>query len=115
VAEKMPVTGGSSLIARLSTSGIPPFSGFWSKLIIILALWTSHDYLFAAIAIFASIITLAYFLSLQRRVFFGVLNEKFMGIKEAGFVFPSILFSAMIIIVGVLFPLFSEHFLFSLM
>ena len=35
--QKMPVTGSTNFIGILSISGIPPFSGFWSKLLIILA------------------------------------------------------------------------------
>ena len=37
ISDKMPVTGTTSVIAFLSTAGIPPLSGFWSKLIIIIA------------------------------------------------------------------------------
>ena len=36
---RMPVTGTTSILAFLSTAGIPPLSGFWSKLIIIIAVW----------------------------------------------------------------------------
>jgi multicomponent Na+:H+ antiporter subunit D len=39
---RMPVTGFSSIAAFLSTAGIPPFAGFWSKLLIIMALWNSN-------------------------------------------------------------------------
>ena len=70
LAAKMPVTGVTSVIACLSAAGIPPLSGFWSKLIIIIALWMSGYYVYAVIAILASVLTLSYMLSLQRRVFF---------------------------------------------
>jgi len=84
IADRMPVTGLTSAIAFLSTAGIPPLSGFWSKLIIIVALWVSGHQAYAAIAILASIITLAYFLAMQRRVFFGKLAVGLENIEEAG-------------------------------
>jgi proton-translocating NADH-quinone oxidoreductase chain N len=64
-------TGFTSLIGMLSTAGIPPLSGFWSKLIIIIALFSSGRFVYAGIALLASILTLAYFLTFQRRVFFS--------------------------------------------
>ncbi|MCK4994538.1 MAG: NADH/ubiquinone/plastoquinone (complex I) [Candidatus Omnitrophica bacterium] len=35
----MPLTKGASVIGALSVIGIPPFNGFWSKMIIITAAW----------------------------------------------------------------------------
>ncbi|MBF0522943.1 MAG: NADH-quinone oxidoreductase subunit L [Candidatus Omnitrophica bacterium] len=87
LAKKMPVTGTTSILASLSCAGIPPLAGFWSKLLIIVALWMGKFYAFAIIAALASILTLAYFLSLQRRVFFGKLREDLAHIKESGFGF----------------------------
>ena len=43
ISAKMPVTGTTSVIAFLSTAGVPPLSGFWSKLLIIVGLWQAHD------------------------------------------------------------------------
>ncbi|MDP6686068.1 MAG: proton-conducting transporter membrane subunit, partial [Candidatus Omnitrophota bacterium] len=55
--EKMPVTANTSLIASLSISGIPPFNGFWSKLIIIVACVQAQHFAYAFWAVFASILT----------------------------------------------------------
>jgi proton-translocating NADH-quinone oxidoreductase chain N len=106
LAERMPLTGITSLIGALSTAGIPPLSGFWSKLIIILSLWISGYHAYALIALIASVITLAYFLSMQRRVFWGRVGGEFSHVKEAGFglAFPSIVLAALIIAIGLLFP-----------
>jgi multicomponent Na+:H+ antiporter subunit D len=106
LAEKMPITGLTSLLAVLSASGIPPLSGFWSKLIIIMALWISGYYFYAAVAMAASVITLAYLLSMQRRVFFGRTGSEFHNIKEAGFklVFPALILALLIVAIGLLFP-----------
>lgn len=104
---KMPVTSFSSLTAFLSTAGIPPFAGFWSKLLIIMALWVNKQEIFAAIALFASIFTAVYFLVMQKKVFFGKLPEKFAEIKDIGgsIKFAQIILTVVTISVGVAFPL----------
>ncbi|MFB0526348.1 MAG: complex I subunit 5 family protein, partial [bacterium] len=58
LTSKMPVTGYSSLVGSMSISGIPPFSGFWSKLLIILAAIEAKHFIFASIAVLVSILTL---------------------------------------------------------
>ncbi len=106
LSAKMPVTSTTCLISSLSTAGMPPLAGFWSKLIIVLALWASGNYGYAALAVIAGILTLAYFISMQRRVFFGNIKEEFAGIKEPGFglLLPACLLSAITIGLGLVFP-----------
>ncbi|MBP7176691.1 MAG: hypothetical protein KBA53_10845 [Thermoclostridium sp.] len=104
--KKMPVTGFSSIAAFLSTTGIPPFAGFWSKLLIILALWNRNMNIFAGIALFSSIFTAVYFLRLQRKVFFGKPNEKYADLKEVNgsIRFAEILLTVIMIAAGLAFP-----------
>jgi multicomponent Na+:H+ antiporter subunit D len=71
LAKSMPVTSATSFVASLSISGIPPFNGFFSKLIIIIAAVMAHFYLLAALAGIVSIITLASFLKFQRYAFYN--------------------------------------------
>lgn len=106
LSNPMPVTGWTSVVAFLSTAGIPPLSGFWSKLIIIVALWKAGLHGYAAAAILGSLITLAYFLSMQRRVFFG--KPKMSGIKEAsiGLILPAIILAIITLGIGIFFPYF---------
>ncbi|MBU0549223.1 MAG: NADH/ubiquinone/plastoquinone (complex I) [Candidatus Omnitrophica bacterium] len=80
--KRLPVTGYTSLVASMSISGIPPLSGFWSKLIIIVAAIQAKYFGSAIIAVLISILTLAYYLKLQRYAFFGELNKKWEKIKE---------------------------------
>ncbi|UCH13826.1 MAG: hypothetical protein JSV22_12050 [Bacteroidales bacterium] len=82
---KMPITSSSSLIASLAISGIPPFNGFFSKLVIIIAAIQGQFYWLAGIAIVISIITLAYFLKLQKNTFYGDVKNKIDNIKEVPF------------------------------
>jgi multicomponent Na+:H+ antiporter subunit D len=67
----MPATSSTSFIASMSISGIPPFNGFFSKLIIIIAAILGKFYLLALIAVIVSIITLASFLKFQRYAFYN--------------------------------------------
>ncbi len=81
--KKLPVTGYTSLMGSCSISGIPPFGGFWAKLIIIMAAVQSGYYLYALIAVIVSIITLAYYLKMQRLTFLGNLKKEWGKVREA--------------------------------
>ncbi|MBU3912449.1 MAG: monovalent cation/H+ antiporter subunit D family protein [Candidatus Omnitrophica bacterium] len=83
--EKMPVTSSTSLIGSMSIAGIPPFNGFWSKLIIIAACVQAHHFAYAVWAVLISLLTLAYFMKVQRYAFFGELKERLSHIKECPF------------------------------
>ncbi|MGA2071737.1 MAG: proton-conducting transporter membrane subunit [Sedimentisphaerales bacterium] len=106
LGSKMPVTNATSLIAFLSTAGVPPLAGFWSKLIIVIALWQNGLHTYATIAVLASVLTLAYLLLMQRRVFFGKLAEGLGNVKEAGLgiTVAASMLAAITVGVGVTFP-----------
>ena len=70
LGNQLPVTRATSLVGLLSIAGIPPLSGFWSKLIIIIALFNAQRFVYGWIALLASVLTLAYFLAMERNVFF---------------------------------------------
>jgi len=113
LAQRMPVTGVTSLIASLSTAGIPPLSGFWSKLLIIIALWVSGNQFYAVLALLASILTLAYFLYLQRAAFFGEVSSKMTAVTEpqkAGMLIPVVLLSSITVGLGLAFPFVIRYF-----
>ena len=67
----MPVTSSTSMVASLSISGIPPFNGFFSKLVLIIAAVVSGQLWLALAAVVGSIFTLASFLKVQRYGFRG--------------------------------------------
>jgi multicomponent Na+:H+ antiporter subunit D len=106
LAKQMPVTGVTSIIGLLSTAGIPPLAGFWSKLLIIIALWAAGYQLIALLAVITSLVTLAYLLSLQREVFFGKLRAGLEEITEVKPIlyWPAIILAAVVILSGLLFP-----------
>ena len=85
LARRMPFTAATSLVGSLSIAGVPPLNGFWSKLIIIIALVQAGQGSFALIAVLASILTLWYYLLFQRKAFFGKQEDRWKDIREAPF------------------------------
>jgi multicomponent Na+:H+ antiporter subunit D len=82
LAERLPVTRAACIVASASIAGIPPFAGFWSKLILIIAAIQAHLYWIAAIIVFVSLCTLIMYLKVQRYVFLGELPDTLSQIKE---------------------------------
>jgi len=107
----MPWTSWTSVIALLSTAGIPPLSGFWSKLLIIVALWAGGAEVYAFLALLFSIVTLAYFMVMQRKIFFGKKTAAAGTASEVGapMLAPAVLMCAVIVAVGLLFPWFYTY------
>ena len=88
--ERMPVTGATSMVASMSIAGIPPFNGFVSKLLVIVACVQAVPvglirYVYAFLAVVGSILTLASFMKVQKYGFFGKLREKWRDVREAPF------------------------------
>ena len=67
----MPITAGCLRIAALSISGVPPFNGFWSKLIIIIAVIMAGHYWLGAMTVLVSFMTLLSFIKVQRYILDG--------------------------------------------
>ncbi|PIU19077.1 MAG: NADH-quinone oxidoreductase subunit L [Elusimicrobia bacterium CG08_land_8_20_14_0_20_59_10] len=107
----MPWTSWTSIIALLSTAGVPPLSGFWSKLLIILALWESGFKTYAVLALLFSIVTLGYFLLMQKNIFFGKKTPVSERSREVSAVLltPVLVMSAVIVTAGLLFPYFYSY------
>jgi multicomponent Na+:H+ antiporter subunit D len=73
VARLLPVTSRTSMIASLSISGVPPFNGFFSKLMIIIAAVQAGQPALALVAVLGSLITMAAYLKVQR---YGLRGER---------------------------------------
>lgn len=101
LAKKMPITNGSTIIGAMSLAGIPPFAGFWSKLIIIVAAVQASHMKLAAWAVLMSIVTIAYVLKAVRFAFLGELKEKFANITEVpAFMRVSLIILALVCLFG---------------
>ena len=113
LANRMPVTGTTSVLALLSVAGIPPLSGFWSKLLIAVALYKVGSFVYLAIMLLASALTLGYFLHMQQRVFFGKVRAGLETVREAGpwILIPSIVLALITLGLGIGMPWLFETFL----
>lgn len=96
LARRLPVTGWTTLIASMSISGIPPFNGFWSKLLIIMAAVQAGWYWAALFAVVASVLTLASFTKVMKYAFQGPLPEAYTATVE-----PPLLMRAALVLLAV--------------
>jgi len=98
---KLPVTSSSTAVGALSISGIPPFNGFFSKMLIILACVQAQRWVLAALAAGVSVITLVYFLKAMRYSIFGELPKAQEKIKEVPFPMAFSLITLSVICLGI--------------
>lgn len=111
LAKDMPLTTLAFLFAAFAISGIPPFNGFASKLIIYEACLSTSNFssiytLYAAIAIYVSALTVASFMKAAHSIFFGQKSKRFGRIEEVPIhmVIPTSVLSGLCLLFGI-FPL----------
>jgi formate hydrogenlyase subunit 3/multisubunit Na+/H+ antiporter MnhD subunit len=78
--KSMPVTGITFALCALSIIGLPPFLGFYSKIMVIMALVDDKKYWIAGFAIITAVLTLLYLFRAFRHVFLGA--QKFPNVRE---------------------------------
>ncbi len=83
LARRMPVTSFCCRIGSLSIAGVPPFNGFFSKLIIIVAVAMAGFPILAALAALVALMTLISFVKVQRYALEGPLGEDVTEVREA--------------------------------
>jgi formate hydrogenlyase subunit 3/multisubunit Na+/H+ antiporter MnhD subunit len=69
--KSMPLTGVGFLFSSLSIMGLPPFGGFYAKLMVILATVKEGHFFIAALAVLAAILTMLYLFRLFNGIFLG--------------------------------------------
>jgi len=82
LADRMPITRAACAVASASIAGIPPFPGFWSKLILVIAAVQARMYWVAAVIVLVSVCTLIMYLKVHRYVFLGELPERLQSVGE---------------------------------
>jgi multicomponent Na+:H+ antiporter subunit D len=111
--ERMPITAFTTNLAALSISGVPPFSGFWSKLIILVAVIKAGHFAIAGVAIVMAFVTLAYYVKVQREVLFGSVRGAVEKAREV----PAVMYVPLIILAivcvgfGLLYPVIGNRIL----
>ncbi len=102
----MPWTTWTSIIALLAAAGLPPLSGFWSKLVIVLALWEEGAKGYAFLSLFFMLVTFAHFAIIQKKIFFGKKAADGEKSREMPvfMLLPVVLLSMIIILAGIFFP-----------
>ncbi|NIP86976.1 MAG: NADH/ubiquinone/plastoquinone (complex I), partial [Planctomycetales bacterium] len=74
---QIPITAATSLVGSLALAGIPPFCGFWSKLVIVVAAIQAGHAGWAMVVVVISIVALAYQMKVQKEAFYaGVAAEE---------------------------------------
>lgn len=111
--ERMPITATTTNLAAFSIAGVPPFSGFWSKLIIIIATIKAGHPAIASVAIGMAFVTLAYYVKVQREVLFGDVGVAVQKAREvpATMYVPLIVLAIVCVGFGLLYPVFGDSIL----
>jgi multicomponent Na+:H+ antiporter subunit D len=113
LGKRMPITSATTNLAALSIAGVPPFSGFWSKLIIIVAAVRAGHPGVAGVAIAMAFVTLVYYVKVQREMLFGPvrgLAERAREVSAAMYV-PLIVLAIVCVGFGLLYPVWGSRIL----
>jgi NADH-quinone oxidoreductase subunit M len=82
LSKKLPFVGVTFTIGALASSGLPGTANFIAELLVILGAW-KHYPIPAVAATFGIVITATYMLRAVAKIFFGPMNPKWEGIKDA--------------------------------
>jgi len=106
VFQRAPATSVGLVGACLSIAGIPPFNGFWSKLLILIALVSAGQTLVAVLAAGTALMTLVTFVKVQRKALFGTLPPRLAGAREvpATMYLPVLALVVLCLLSGLLWP-----------
>jgi multicomponent Na+:H+ antiporter subunit D len=100
-----PFFAGLFFVAILSLVGVPPFSGFWPKLMLLEASVNAHQFWLTLLILFVSIFTLYVMIRLWHNCFY-IKPEGDVAVDSAGIsvlIFPILLLTALILCLGI-FP-----------
>jgi multicomponent Na+:H+ antiporter subunit D len=105
----MPWTSFFTRVGALSISGVPPFNGFFSKLLIVVAVvWAGHWFL-GAVTVLVSLVTLLSFVKVQRYLVEGEPASDFAGVRDSPFPMQAAMgiLAAACVALGLFLPLLS--------
>ncbi len=109
-----PLLGWSFLVAALSLAGVPPFSGFFGKLLLIQGGFAAEQYFFVGVLLLSSL----FVLYSAMKIFFSVilgeekLPERHERVNIKGYVYPSVILLALSFLMGMgtetIYPFISD-------
>lgn len=99
----MPWTATAYLLCAFSIIGIPPFLGFWPKVMTVLLTVKSGHLIAGSLAILGALFTLLYLMRLFSRVFLGEVRIKAQEEKDSPMVLVVLLLGVLSLILGVAF------------
>lgn len=107
LAKRAPWTAAATMGASLSISGVPPLGGFWSKLLVLIALFQAGQNVVGTVAAVTAVITLITFVKVQRLALFGPLPSRLIRAAEvpAEMAAPAFALALLSMLVIVLWPL----------
>ena len=83
LSRKMPVTSFCCRIGALSIAGVPPFNGFFSKILIIIALALAGRLVLCAVAVGVAVGTLIMYIKVQRFALEGPPSARTSSVRES--------------------------------
>jgi NADH-quinone oxidoreductase subunit L len=100
--KKLPLTGPLFLIGTLAISGVPLFSGFFSKDEILIAAWAHGNYFLFILAVIAAFFTAFYMFRLFFMVFTGEARSQLGNVHEspATMTMPMVVLGVLAVVAG---------------
>lgn len=100
--KKLTITGPVFLIGTLAISGVPLFSGFFSKDEILVATWANGHYILFTLVVIAAFFTAFYMFRLFFMVFAGKERSEQLTVKESptSMTFPMIVLAVLAVVAG---------------
>lgn len=107
VGRYLPISTATLIIAALSLEGLPPFAGFFSKLLLYEAFIDAGLTPLVVILIISSAFALLAYVKLLYGVFFKLPTKEFTRVREEPlYLFPLMTLAALLVVLGVLSPIF---------
>ncbi|MFQ6103050.1 MAG: NuoM family protein [Candidatus Glassbacteria bacterium] len=97
LSKQLPFLGAAFTIGALASSGLPGTANFVAELLVILGAWKNYPIPTIAAA-FGIVITATYMLRAVANIFFGPMDSKWKGLKDAGLVRERLPYAFLILI-----------------
>jgi NADH-quinone oxidoreductase subunit L len=117
IRSSMRFTFAAMLVSVLALSGVPPFSGFWSKDAILATTWEAGQFWLFLIAAVTATLTFIYSLKIVGSVFLGPKSAHIKELEQEGSIIheasplvyiPYVLLAAATIVIGVAGPIVEQ-------